>query len=1490
MTAAGGANEAGIGGGNGGSGSVTISGGYITASGYAPIGSGADGAEASVNIIGGYFGEYTDETTVYGVDLADGYGAYQNTDSATSTEYPCFVTSTTAAFIATGGRYTYSGNVLNITGGGTYTISMNTYANITKTSTDTIKITSSDDVTITLVGLNISNSSSAPFEIDAAGDVTLILSGANTFDASSGDDYAGLQKTSTGNTLTVTCETDDSTDSLTAKGGYYAAGIGGGYNSAGENITINGGTVTTIGGYYGAGIGGGTNGTGIGGGSYITINGGTISATGGNYAAGIGGGGSSSGSYIKITGGIINAAGNRGGAGIGGGSSGQGNDIEISGGTVTAAGGVENSYSGAGIGGGDYASASGITISGGYVTASSGISGSYCAAAIGGGSDSAGTDINITGGYIIASTTSGYADIIGSGYNGGTADVTITGGHYPADSCTTGEYGTGKVYSLDIADGYTVYDSKETETADTYPYQVAASNITLTYAKPDGVEGTQPASESYSYGDPVTVSTTLPYTKDGYTQTGWSTSKTDSAVGTSPAVSSFTILDSTTLYPVFERTFTDSNLSTDIALTYNEEIETIYLKDYLKFVDNATFTTTDGQFTFGKLSGTLPDGLTFDEENGKITGTPTEAGTFEVSFTVTDKTPYITLFSLDSTPAALTATLTLTFTVSGVSDLVVNGGDYTGCSFSDNVLTISESGTYTITMADDTDTTTDTIVVDTDGDVIIYLDGVSIESSDVPAIEVTGGGSVTLILVGENTLTVTDESTSGVTVTSGSLEITGTGGLTTDAISGENITVTGGSYSDSSVVADLIADNYSSHTDSTSETYDCVVVSDSQELVVTGGVEYTYENGVLTITGGGDYTISMNEYSNVESTSDTIVIDSDEDVTVTLDDVTIESSTSSPLTVSGDGDVTVVISGDNTLDASGSDSAAIDKTSTDGTLTITSETSTDTLTATGGTNADAASGDNIEISCGTYNTDVSEYTADNYYTVTESGVTAVTRSASTVYDTTEAVNFSVTLDGLYDNLNSADKIDHSEAAEYRVVLENLDTTDNVTSTVLDSIKNTLTGNQSIMTAVDISVKKYVGGVEDTDFDYNSILSDLSTTQTVQITLPSKADSVDVYHIPDTNSGSTTPNDYKVTSTLTSDDSSSYVTFALSSFSGTIIPGTPSLTSGYYADSVYLTLDDGSITNDGEYTLKLCGTDGYDIQNLTAAQLKFAFADGYDITKISALSIDAAYGVSMTYLGNGEYTFTVDGGVTDDEITLGTVKIIGEGTYSLGLNTTSGFANQATVNGTVFPYNATQATGKLYLYGFPVTGSASLSKSNLTVNVMFPNEIGDKATEYTAMQVAYSNALGDYSVALGNDNLTYGTISNTDWYGYTFTVQVPMSYTTSLTFSGDGYCTYDATITPTGAASSVTVWNSVLDSAATVVSANSTDQTTAETVTFLAGDIVADGIISLYDLSAVTSYFGMTLGTAYSKYTQYDLNRDGKIDSKDIAMVLISWGK
>ena len=192
---------------------------------------------------------------------------------------------------------------------------------------------------------DFATSGKAALSVQGKGNVEIELDGKN--ELKSGYDRAGLEKNTSEGTLTL--KDDNKDGSLKATGGDSGAGIGGGVNGSGENITINGGSVTATGGKWAAGIGGG-----VGNGKNITINGGTVNATGTDGGAGIGGGEQGNGEDITITDGTVNAAGGVSGAGIGGGVNGIGSKVTVSGAAqVTAiAGKPDLSGAGATIGGG----------------------------------------------------------------------------------------------------------------------------------------------------------------------------------------------------------------------------------------------------------------------------------------------------------------------------------------------------------------------------------------------------------------------------------------------------------------------------------------------------------------------------------------------------------------------------------------------------------------------------------------------------------------------------------------------------------------------------------------------------------------------------------------------------------------------------------------------------------------------------------------------------------------------------------------------------------------------------------------------------------------------------------------------------------------------------------------------------------------------------------------------------------------------------------
>ncbi len=116
--------------------------------------------------------------------------------------------------------------------------------------------------------------------ITCRGNATIVLEGGN-YVAAFGEDHPGIYVPQ-GKTLTI--RGDGSLEVVKSEDG-SGAGIGAGTGDACGDIVIEGGTITARGGYFAAGIGGTGSPCGV-----ISITGGNISAVGGEGAAGIGGG------------------------------------------------------------------------------------------------------------------------------------------------------------------------------------------------------------------------------------------------------------------------------------------------------------------------------------------------------------------------------------------------------------------------------------------------------------------------------------------------------------------------------------------------------------------------------------------------------------------------------------------------------------------------------------------------------------------------------------------------------------------------------------------------------------------------------------------------------------------------------------------------------------------------------------------------------------------------------------------------------------------------------------------------------------------------------------------------------------------------------------------------------------------------------------------------------------------------------------------------
>ena len=314
LTATGGNNAAGIGGGYLGDGkNITITGGTVTATGgfsAAGIGGGREGKGENITITGGT----VNATSNDGAGI--GGGLLGSGENIAITGGTVNATGTDGAGI--GGGNGGVGKNITITGGTVTAAGGFGNAGIGGGN-------GSDGENITITG----------------GSVT----------ATGGEFAAGIGGSNggSGNNITITGGTVNTT------GGDGGAGIGGGSGGSGENITINDGKVTATGGNYAAGIGGGSVsfwGGESGSGKNITINGGSVTATGTDGGAGIGGGENGNGEDITINGGKVNASGAYGGAGIGGGVNGIGSKVTVSGAaqvTATATGSGPD-WSGVGTG------------------------------------------------------------------------------------------------------------------------------------------------------------------------------------------------------------------------------------------------------------------------------------------------------------------------------------------------------------------------------------------------------------------------------------------------------------------------------------------------------------------------------------------------------------------------------------------------------------------------------------------------------------------------------------------------------------------------------------------------------------------------------------------------------------------------------------------------------------------------------------------------------------------------------------------------------------------------------------------------------------------------------------------------------------------------------------------------------------------------------------------------------------------------------------
>lgn len=191
------------------------------------------------------------------------------------------------------------------------------------------------------------------------------------------------------------------------------------------------------------------------------------------------------------------------------------------------------------------------------------------------------------------------------------------------------------------------------------------------------------------------------------------------------------------------------------------------------------------------------------------------------------------------------------------------------------------------------------------------------------------------------------------------------------------------------------------------------------------------------------------------------------------------------------------------------------------------------------------------------------------------------------------------------------------------------------------------------------------------------------------------------------------------------------------------------------------------------------------------------------------------------------------------------------------------------------------------------------KHNIDIEIEFANALADtnlNDAEYLGMTVVFKNLLtGDTQTAVvgnGTDaDVNYLTISNAigaDGLKVTTAIgSVELIADNSYTFEvkGAGFRTVRGSVLA-DKDKTITLWNNARTANPEEVVEGDGNPVYKN---FLVGDIYMDGIVDIYDLSAVTSYYAPKKAVTENKYATYDLNRDGYIDAADIAYVQVSYG-
>ena len=301
---------------------------------------------------------------------------------------------------------------------------------------------------------------------------------------------------------------------------------------------------------------------------------------------------------------------------------------------------------------------------------------------------------------------------------------------------------------------------------------------------------------------------------------------------------------------------------------------------------------------------------------------------------------------------------------------------------------------------------------------------------------------------------------------------------------------------------------------------------------------------------------------------------------------------------------------------------------------------------------------------------------------------------------------------------------------------------------------------------------------------------------------------------------------------------------------------------------------------GEFDVAVSGNSAsfkYDIEVNYPDETTIRYTDTADGRKYNMYlkGTDVASGVITGFDKVNSWTANI----ADAKLVLGTLTVASYGTGSIQLSNPLMMKHDGSVEN--LAAEITTSVGNAAHFDVEVP------TQELTINVKFNNKIENVDPAYNAMTLSIVGGDVDESFELGEN--VQGVVFADDTY--TVQIDLPENEEYKVTVEGAGYRTADYFVTMRNSAKTLNFWNNVKD-AGFEAEVEVGLASSKEASNFVAGDIIEDNIINIYDLSAVVSYFGEEglSASVNPDYAQYDLNRDGKIDSKDVAYVLVSWGK